>query len=178
KYNLQEVSTGKNYILDKNVYPIEFKAQKQEVRVDSQAVEKFNERKEINFEFNKSFEDDKLFTRVPQATFGLFLKDDHVENGVTVKKDTLLDKVKVDVNNITEKVTEEEVEGTKTVEKDVTRYEISTFTEKKVDDKNKPIIKESRSDRYVLYESTQQLQYIALSEAEKDEIYAKWIESG
>ncbi|WP_282926116.1 VaFE repeat-containing surface-anchored protein [Helcococcus kunzii] len=149
KYTLKEVSAPKEYLVDPKVYDIEFTPQSQEVRVSSKSVKAYNERKELTFEFNKKFEDTKLFTIEPKATFGLFLNEDYKENGITVKKDTLLDKVTIDVNNITEKVTEKEVNGTKEVKEDVISYEVSTFTEKEVENKDKPIIK---TEEYSIFE--------------------------
>lgn len=154
KYTLKEISAPKEYLVDSKVYDIEFTSQSQEVRVSSKSVKAYNERKELTFEFSKTFEDTKLFTIEPKATFGLFLNEDYKENGVTIKKDTLLDKVTIDVNNITEKVTEKEVNGTKEVKEDVISYEISTFTEKKVDNKDKPIFsKDKENPELVGYES-------------------------
>ncbi|MFM1539285.1 VaFE repeat-containing surface-anchored protein [Helcococcus bovis] len=149
KYTFKEIEAPKGYLIDPRVYEIEITPQTQEIRVSSQSVKAYNERKELTFEFSKTFEDTKLFTIEPKATFGLFLNEDYKENGITVKKDTLLDKVTIDVNNITEKVTEKEVNGTKEVKEDVISYEVSTFTEKEVENKDKPIIK---SNEYTIYE--------------------------
>ncbi|MFM1581586.1 SpaA isopeptide-forming pilin-related protein [Helcococcus bovis] len=149
KYTLKEVSAPKGYLVDPKIYDIEFTSQSQEVRVSSKSVKAYNERKELTFEFNKKFEDTKLFTIEPKATFGLFLNEDYTENGITVKKDTLLDKVTIDVNNITEKVTQKEVNATKEVKEDVISYEISTFTQKEVENKDKPIIK---TEEYSIFE--------------------------
>ncbi len=154
KYTLKEVSAPKEYLVDPKTYDIEFTSQSQEVRVSSKSVKAYNERKELTFEFSKTFEDTKLFTIEPKATFGLFLNEDYKENGVTIKKDTLLDKVTIDVNNITEKVTQKEVNATKEVKEDVISYEISTFTQKEVENKDKPIFsKDKENPEVVGYET-------------------------
>ncbi|MFM1525726.1 MULTISPECIES: SpaA isopeptide-forming pilin-related protein [Helcococcus] len=150
KYTFKEIEAPKGYLIDPRVYEIEITPQTQEIRVSSQSVKAYNERKELTFEFSKTFEDTKLFTIEPKATFGLFLNEDYKENGVTVKKDTLLDKVNIDINNITEKVTEKEVNGTKEVKEDVISYEVSTFTEKEVENKDKPIFSKDKENAEVV----------------------------
>ncbi|MDO5026676.1 MAG: SpaA isopeptide-forming pilin-related protein [Tissierellia bacterium] len=102
KYTLKEVSLPDKYVLDKRSYDIEFSPQRQEIRIHSVTEEKYNERKDVGFEFTKEFEDDKYFTRNPEAEFGLFLAEDYIENDVTIKKDSLLakTKLKADINSI------------------------------------------------------------------------------
>ena len=95
KYILKEVSVPKQYVLDTREYEIEFTPQQQEVKVHSITQRKYNERKSINFEFTKKFEDTKLFTLNPKAEFGLFVLEDYTENGVTVAKDTMVSKTSV-----------------------------------------------------------------------------------
>lgn len=149
KYTLKEITAPKSYLVDPKVYDIEFTSQNQEVKVSSKSVKAYNERKELIFEVNKKFEDTKLFTIEPKAIFGLFLNEDYEENGVTIKKDTLLDKLTIDVNNITEKVTEKEVNGTKEVTEEVTTYEVTTYIEEEIENKDKPIIE---TNEYSIFE--------------------------
>lgn len=92
---------------------------------------KFNERKNIEFEFTKKFENNPYFTTNPKAEFGIFLKEDYKENGVTIPKDSMLDKVEVEAK---------ELNGEKKVEKPVYEIVESEFIETKVDNKDKPII--------------------------------------
>lgn len=99
KYTLQEISTGDKFVLDNNVYDIEFTPQTSEIRVDSQTVEKFNNRKQVEFTFDKVFEDSKYFTYEKSATFGLYLLDDYVENNVIIPKDSLIQTIEVNVTN-------------------------------------------------------------------------------
>lgn len=102
KYILKEVEVNSKYVLDQKEYEIEFTPQESQVKVDSKTERKFNERKEVEFEVVKEFEDSKHFTFNPKAKFGLFLKEDYTENGVTIKKDTLIQKMTVNVNDIKE----------------------------------------------------------------------------
>lgn len=144
KYTLKEVSLPDKYVLDTRTYDIEFTPQNQEIRIHSITEEKFNERKDVEFNFTKEFEDDKYFTRNPEAEFGLFLKEDYVENDITIKKDSLLarTKVKADVNSIVEE--EVQVPVIEKVIEEINRYEVSEFKEVEKDNKDKPIIKDGK----------------------------------
>lgn len=94
KYILKEIDSPRQYTVDLNSYDVTFNVQNPEVRVHSITTRQ-NERKEIPFTFTKEFEGSKYFTRDPEAIFGLYLAEDYTENGTTIKKDTLLDAVKV-----------------------------------------------------------------------------------
>ena len=102
KYILKEVKVNSKYVLDTKEYEIEFTPQESSIKVDSKTERKFNERKTIEFEIVKEFEDSKHFTFNPKAEFGLFLKEDYTENGVTIKKDTLLQKMTLESQDIKE----------------------------------------------------------------------------
>lgn len=126
KYTLKEVATPDKYALDKNEYDIEFTPQKQNIRVESQTAQKYNERKELQFEFNKTFETTKFFQYGYDALFGLYTAEDHTEYGITVPKGTLLDVVRIGKDSVhleepndgdgqLSEATEEEV---------ITRYEV------------------------------------------------------
>lgn len=112
KYTLQEISTGEKYILDENIYEIEFTPQTSEIRVDSQTIEKHNNRKKVEFSFDKVFEDSKFFTYEKKATFGLYLQEDYIENNIIVPKDSLIQTIEVNVtNNEVEESLEKTVKG-------------------------------------------------------------------
>lgn len=150
KYTLKEVKVPKQYVLDERTYDIDFTPQVQTVRVHSVTEQKYNERKDIEFGFDKIFEQSDWFTNYPQARFGLFLDEDYTENGVTVPKDTMLGIT--DVKTSAKDVTEE----TKTVpkmvdvEKVTKRYEVSEFEVKTVEDKDKPIVKEIETKTWIV----------------------------
>lgn len=149
KYTLKEISVPDKYVLDTREYDIEFTPQSQNVRVHSVTEMKFNERKNIEFEFTKKFENDPYFTTNPKAEFGIFLADDYKENGVTIPKDSMLDKVEVEAKELNgEKKVEKPVY--EIVEKEVNRYEVSEFIETKVDNKDKPIIETKKEVSYEL----------------------------
>lgn len=141
KYTLKEIFAPKNYVLDEKVYDIEFSPQAQEIKVHSITEKKYNERKNLEFNFTKKFENSKYFTKEPEATFGLYLDKDYVENGITLKKDTLLDvkTVKTTLKNIVEKTEKEPV--MKTIKEDVERFEIDEIRKVTKNNTDKPIIK-------------------------------------
>ena len=102
KYILKEVEVNSKYVLDQKEYEIEFTPQESSVKVDSKTERKFNERKEVEFEIVKEFEDSKHFSFNPKAEFGLFLKEDYTENGITIKKDSLIQKMTIEAQDIKE----------------------------------------------------------------------------
>lgn len=131
KYILKEVSAPKSYTLDPKEYEIEFTVQNPDLRLDLKTTEKENIRKKLTFNFEKEFEGSKNFTKNPEATFGLYLAEDYTDNGVTIKKDTLLDAVKLRAIDSTDQ--------TKVQTKTPKSFEISEYRTVKVDDKTKPI---------------------------------------
>lgn len=131
KYILKEVSAPKSYTIDPKEYEIEFTVQNPDLRLDLKTTEKENIRKKLTFNFEKEFEGSKNFTKNPEATFGLYLAEDYTDNGVTIKKDTLLDAVKLRAIDSTDK--------TKVETKTPKSFEISEYRTVKVDDKTKPI---------------------------------------
>lgn len=150
KYILREVSVPKQFVRDTREYEIEFTPQEQHIRVDSKAETKVNERKDLEFEFNKQFEGNKHFTYKPNAVFGLFNAEEYTENGVKVEKDTLLDKVTVSV--------EKEEDIAMGTEKAI-RYNVEIFETKE----EQKVLKEVRAE---------------LTEAEKDELVAQLTADG
>lgn len=131
KYILKEVDSPKQYTVDLNSYDVTFNVQNPEVRVHSITTKRENERKEIPFTFTKEFEGSKYFTRDPEAIFGLYLAEDYTENGTTIKKDTLLDAVKI-------KAVDSDSKTTNNLEEQKS-FEIKEFRTKQVDDTTKPI---------------------------------------
>lgn len=148
KYLLQEISTPKEYVLDSKVYEIEFDGVSQSIRVESKTFRNINERKNLTFELEKDFEMSKNFTTNPSAEFGLFLAEDYTENGVTIKKDSMIDKITVKAED--GKVKEEEIEipVIKEQEKEITRWELTTYKQKEVDDKDRPIVIDGKIQGY------------------------------
>lgn len=131
KYILKEIDSPKQYTVDLNSYDVTFNVQNPEVRIHSITTTRQNERKEIPFTFTKEFEGSKYFTRDPEAIFGLYLAEDYKENGVTIRKDTLLDAVKI-------KAVDSENKTTNNLEEQKS-FEIKEFRTKQVDDTTKPI---------------------------------------
>lgn len=131
KYILKEVDSPKQYTVDLNSYDVTFNVQNPEVRVHSITTKRENKRKEIPFTFTKEFEGSKYFTRDPEAIFGLYLAEDYTENGTTIKKDTLLDAVKI-------KAVDSDSKTTNNLEEQKS-FEIKEFRTKQVDDTTKPI---------------------------------------
>ncbi|MFM1575764.1 VaFE repeat-containing surface-anchored protein [Helcococcus ovis] len=150
KYILKEISTPKQFVLDKKEYEIEFTPQAKELKIHSITEKKYNERKDISFDLVKEFENSNLFTYKPKAEFGLFLKEEYRENGVIIPADTMLDKKIFEVTKDFE--TKEQTKKPKIVEIDeeITRYEISVFEEKQVDDKDKPIFSKDKENAEVI----------------------------
>ncbi|MFM1514394.1 SpaA isopeptide-forming pilin-related protein [Helcococcus ovis] len=150
KYILKEISTPKQFVLDKKEYEIEFTPQAKELKIHSITEKKYNERKDISFDLVKEFENSNLFTYKPKAEFGLFLKEEYRENGVIIPADTMLDKKIFEVTKDFE--TKEQTKKPKIVEidKEITRYEISVFEEKQVDDKDKPIFSKDKENAEVI----------------------------
>ena len=144
KYTLEETKAPKQYVRDAKVYNIEFTPQVQDIRIDSQSENKYNERKTLDFEFTKEFEGSKTFTKDMTALFGIFNSEEISENGVTVVKDTLLGVERVtveeeviyeDVEKEIEKVVDKEVQ----VKEPIIEFELREIGEKEVEDKTKPI---------------------------------------
>lgn len=133
KYTLQEVETPKNFVLDKNIYNIEFTPQSQEVRVHSVTESKTNDRKDLEFRLTKEFED-SIFNLTPKAEFGLFLAEDYTENGVTVPKDSMLDRITLGVETKTAEIVDEPAHK-ETIE----TYEVPEYKTNETEDKDKPI---------------------------------------
>lgn len=146
KYTLKEVYAPKNYVLDEKTYDIEFTPQAQEIKLHSITEKKYNERKDLEFNIIKKFENSKYFTRNPKATFGLYLAKDYVENGITLKKDTLLDikEFKATLKDVVETTEKEPV--MKTIKEDVERFEVDEFRKFVKNDLNKPVIKTIEKD--------------------------------
>lgn len=72
KYFYREVSAPDGYVVDTTLREITFTPQEQTVKVDSHSISVHNERKIINIEFNKIFEESKYFKNNQKATFGLY----------------------------------------------------------------------------------------------------------
>lgn len=72
KYFYREVSAPDGYVVDTTLREITFTPQEQTVKVDSHSISVHNERKIINIEFNKTFEESKYFKNNQKATFGLY----------------------------------------------------------------------------------------------------------
>ena len=133
KYILKEKDAPRQYTIDLDEYDVEFSPQDPEIEIHSVTQTRQNERKDIDFNFEKEFEGSENFTRNPEAIFGLYLNEDYKENGVTIPKDTLIDVEKVKAVD-SYKNTEKNNQTNKS-------FEIKEFRTTKVDDKSKPIYK-------------------------------------
>ena len=166
KYELKEVSTDENYVLDTKVEEIEFVSANQEIRVVSKTTRKVNERKNIEFEIVKEFEDSTIFERNPKATFGLYLKEEYKENGITIPKDTLLDTITLDTKDVAVETTIEESEELVEVER-IKRTVKGSFENQLID--GLFYVKEiSTDDDYVLDNKNHEVEFSFKDTDQKD----------
>lgn len=95
KYRLVEKQAPKQFVLDQKSYEVNIQAPNQ---IEELIIENFsnnNIRKKVNISFTKNFEILKHFSHNPSAKIGLYLAQDYEENGIVLKKDTLLDLVEL-----------------------------------------------------------------------------------
>lgn len=97
-YYVEETQAPSAYLTDATAHLIEIEPGSPSTRLVSQTHHAFNERKNLVFEFDKSFEASEFFTIPMAATFGLFLATPYTENDVTIPQDSLLALTSVEIN--------------------------------------------------------------------------------